>query len=125
MYTAGAGQPRLPACKGWTLGRNQLSGEIPPELGNLASLQKLDLGGNQFSGEIPPELAKLPSLLGAVPQRQPVERGDTAGAGQPHRPAMADEPQRTTSSNVFLGRYLRELGFLDQVSMIWASTATT
>ena len=38
------------------LGGNQLSGEIPPELGNLANLTRLRLGGNQLSGEIPPEL---------------------------------------------------------------------
>ncbi len=41
---------------------NQLSGEIPPELGNLAGLEWLDLGGNQLSGEIPPELGNLYSL---------------------------------------------------------------
>lgn len=28
-----------------------LAGHIPPELGNLASLERLDLGNNQLSGE--------------------------------------------------------------------------
>ena len=41
---------------------NQLSGEIPPELGNVASLRWMNLGGNQLSGEIPPELGKLANL---------------------------------------------------------------
>ena len=41
---------------------NQLSGEIPPELGNLTNLKGLDLSGNQLSGEIPPELVNLASL---------------------------------------------------------------
>ena len=41
---------------------NQLSGEIPPELGNLANLQELYLYGNQLSGEIPPELGNLANL---------------------------------------------------------------
>ena len=41
-----------------------LSGEIPPELGNLASLKKLELFTNQLSGEIPPELGNLASLEG-------------------------------------------------------------
>lgn len=41
---------------------NELSGEIPPELGNLASLWHLDLSGNQLSGEIPPELGNLAEL---------------------------------------------------------------
>ena len=44
------------------LGSNKLSGEIPPELGNLASLKQLWLYGNQLSGEIPPELGNLASL---------------------------------------------------------------
>ena len=34
---------------------NQLTGEIPPELGNLVNLTWLDLGSNQLTGEIPPE----------------------------------------------------------------------
>ena len=41
---------------------NQLSGEIPAELGNLANLQELWLWDNQLSGEIPAELGNLSSL---------------------------------------------------------------
>ena len=44
------------------LHHNPLSGEIPGELGNLASLTTLHLYGNKLSGEIPPELAKLSNL---------------------------------------------------------------
>ncbi len=44
------------------LGENRLSGEIPPELGNLANLERLQLGANQLSGEIPPELGNLANL---------------------------------------------------------------
>ena len=40
-----------------------MSGEIPPELGNLARLEKLILNDNQLSGEIPPELGNLHRLL--------------------------------------------------------------
>ena len=46
-----------------SLRRNQLSGEIPPELGDLTSLNQLRLDGNQLSGEIPSELGKLTSLI--------------------------------------------------------------
>ncbi len=42
---------------------NQLSGEIPPELGNLASLEDLHLARNQLSGEIPPDLGRLANLV--------------------------------------------------------------
>ena len=44
------------------LGDSQLSGSIPLELGNLTSLQSLALVDNQLSGSIPPELGKLTSL---------------------------------------------------------------
>ena len=46
------------------LSENELSGEIPPELGNLTNLQGLYLSGNQLSGEIPPELGNLSELVG-------------------------------------------------------------
>ena len=45
-----------------SLGSNQLSGEIPAELGNLLKLQNLDLSSNQLSGEIPAELGNLLNL---------------------------------------------------------------
>ena len=44
------------------LDRNQLSGPIPAELGNLTSLTQLVLGENQLSGPIPAELGNLTSL---------------------------------------------------------------
>ena len=41
---------------------NQLSGSIPSELGNLSSMKQLILSYNQLSGSIPPELGNLSSL---------------------------------------------------------------
>ena len=46
-----------------SLSVNQLSGEIPAELGSLANLAWLSLGDNQLSGEIPAELGNLAGLV--------------------------------------------------------------
>ena len=43
---------------------NQLTGTIPPELGNLSSLTFLYLHANRLTGTIPPELGNLTSLEG-------------------------------------------------------------
>ncbi len=45
------------------LHRNQLTGPIPPELGNLTALTTLHLSGNQLSGPIPTEMGNLDGLL--------------------------------------------------------------
>ena len=47
---------------GLFLGGNQLTGEIPPELGSLANLELLSLSANQLTGEIPAELGRLTNL---------------------------------------------------------------
>ena len=44
------------------LGNNKLSGEIPTELGSLSSVQRLELGNNKLTGEIPTELGNLGNL---------------------------------------------------------------
>ena len=45
-----------------TLYSNRLSGPIPIELARLVRLKSLDLGGNRFTGPIPPELGRLVDL---------------------------------------------------------------
>jgi len=44
------------------LSSNQLTGEIPPGIGNLTNLTRLSLGYNQLTGEIPSELDNLSHL---------------------------------------------------------------
>jgi Leucine-rich repeat (LRR) protein len=45
-----------------SLGGDSLSGEIPPEIGNLINLTRLYLYDNQLTGEIPPEIGNLTNL---------------------------------------------------------------
>ena len=44
------------------LQENNLSGEIPPELGNLSNLQGIEISGNNLNGGIPDEIGNLPNL---------------------------------------------------------------
>ena len=45
-----------------SLDENNLTGSIPPELGDLFQLVDLDLSYNQLTGNIPIELRKLKNL---------------------------------------------------------------
>ena len=44
------------------LSNNDLSGPIPPQLGNLTNLNRLNLHGNQLSGSVPEQLGRLSRL---------------------------------------------------------------
>jgi len=44
------------------LHENQLTGSIPPEIGNMTNLTELWLGDNQLTGSIPPETGNLTNL---------------------------------------------------------------
>ena len=42
-----------------SLSNNQLTGSIPPEIGNLTNLYRLYLDNNQLTGEIPERICDL------------------------------------------------------------------
>ena len=52
----------LKTLKGLNLSYNDLSGDIPNELGNLEELTSLNLFSNKLTGTVPPELGNLRSL---------------------------------------------------------------
>ena len=52
----------LGALEDLRLGTNRLSGEMPSEIGNLNNLTRIHLDTNQFRGEVPTELGNLSNL---------------------------------------------------------------
>lgn len=65
---------------------NNLSGSIPPELGDLSDLYVLQLNSNNLSGSIPPELGNLSAEAMSLADNQlsgsiPPELGNMSGAG--------------------------------------------
>ncbi len=95
---------------------NQLTGEIPAELGNLTNLRRLDLWGNQLTGEIPAELGGLVNLgrlvLGGnqLTGEIPAELGD-----------LANLRQAWLRSNRFTGKIPTELGKLANLQALLLS----
>ncbi len=92
---------------------NQLTGRIPPEVGQLKKLTFLDLAGNQLSGPIPLELTTLDQLgvlfLG---------RNELSG---PIPPEMADLQQLRTlalDDNQLIGTFPVELTTMEQLGVL-------
>lgn len=98
------------------LWENNLSGTIPPEIGNLGGLQYLELGYNSIEGEIPSEIGNLTELyylslgLNRLTGGIPPEIGNLTGLGQ-----------LRLFSNDLSGPIPPEIGNLTQLRDIWAS----
>ena len=75
---------------------NNLSGPIPPELGNLANLIYLGLADNQLTAPIPPELGRLANLTKLNLGFKPIHRPDPARTRQPRQPEGAVPPLQPT-----------------------------
>ena len=63
MRTAPSRQPQEFRKRLLGLSGNRLTGPIPPELGRLTNLERLQLHENGLSGPIPPELGQLANLI--------------------------------------------------------------
>ena len=92
---------------GIDLSSNQLSGAIPPELGNLANLEELSLNVNQLSGAIPPELGNLANL-----ERLYLSENQLSGAIPPELGNLANLEELSLSANQLSGAIPPELGNL-------------
>ena len=98
------------------LWENNLSGTMPPELGNLSKLQYLELGFNRIEGEIPPEIGDLSELnylsfgLNRLTGEIPPEIGNLTALRQ-----------LRLYSNDLSGSIPAEIGNLTRLRDIWAS----
>ena len=63
------------------LNNNQLTGEIPPELGNLSTWEGCSSTTNQLTGEIPPELGQLVNIRAEARGRGRYRLGNLVNIG--------------------------------------------
>ncbi|CAL5444938.1 unnamed protein product [Camellia sinensis] len=52
------------------LSGNQLSGQVPPQIGKMQSFSMVHLGINQFYGTLPPEIGKVPLVVLNISQNK-------------------------------------------------------
>ena len=91
---------------------NGLTGEIPPELGDLEKLEWLCLNGNGLSGEIPPQLGGLASLTMLA-----LARNDLSGRIPPELGSLTSLVWLYLDSNRLSGGIPAELGGLS--ALMW------
>ncbi len=92
---------------------NSLAGPIPAELGEMSSLQQLGLAGNDLTGPIPPELVELSTL-----QVLSLDGNDLAGRIPAELGEMSNLEALTLSSNSLSGPIPPELGELSSLQQL-------
>ena len=90
-----------------SLGSNDLTGSIPPELGALSKLEKLYLADNDLSGPIPSELGGLPRL-----RRLLLSSNQLSGEIPPELGGLTALERLSLSGNSLSGPIPPELGDL-------------
>ena len=95
---------------------NQLTGPIPPELGNLSNITWLNLSGNQLTGEIPPELGDLSALETLI-----LSENQLTGPIPPELGDLSALESLTLSENQLIGPIPPELGDLSNLHWLTLS----
>ena len=98
------------------LKENELSGAIPPQLGNLTNLQFLNLYRNQLSGAIPAELGNLTNL-----QVLALHFNQLSGAIPAELGNLTNLTALWLSGNQLSGAIPAELGNLTNLTALWLS----
>ena len=96
------------------LKNNDLSGTIPPELGQLTGLQNLILGINDLSGTIPPELGQLTGL-----RQLYLRSNDLSGTIPPELGQLTGLQQLYLGGNDLSGTIPPELGQLTGLRQLY------
>lgn len=99
---------------GLNLHENGLTGSIPPELANLASLKRLWLHDNALTGPIPPELGSLARLRELY-----LDANDLTGPIPPELGSLASLESLLLSENDLTGPIPPELGGLASLELLW------
>ena len=99
---------------GLDLGRNGLTGPVPPELGSLTNLRELNLGWNGLTGPIPPELGGLTNL-----RELNLGWNDLTGSIPPELGSLTELRELNLRHNGLTGPIPPELGGLTELRVLW------
>ncbi|MYB06842.1 MAG: hypothetical protein F4Y24_10855 [Gemmatimonadetes bacterium] len=101
----------------WDTGQwidNNISGPIPPELGNLANLERMQFYANSLTGSIPPELGNLANLT-----LLDFNANDVSGPIPAELGELANLTTLTLYGNNLSGPIPPELGNLGNLTELW------
>ena len=96
---------------------NQLTGEIPAELGDLPSLEVLSLYDNQLTGEIPAELGGLSNLTELY-----LDRNQLTGEIPAELGSLTNLRWLYLNNNQLTGEIPAELGNLTNLEVLWLAS---